>query len=83
MVNIENLISKAKWRATDYIEAHEYIIKEQHPELFELMRQAIKTDGYSAKFRGASYRYINIGAYKYWTMGVVLNRSKIKENLKL
>ena len=30
----------------------------------------IRENGYTEKFNGQSYTYLNINGYKYWTMGI-------------
>ena len=50
---------------------HWYTVKEWHPELagdFECFVRHIQDNGYSEIFMGKSYKYFDVGEYKYWTM---------------
>ncbi len=79
------LISQTTWTfAKTYANTfpHEYIKRTDYPDLFELMKQAIVTRGYDAKFFKATYRYFHIGGYKYWgppKYTLILNREKLPE----
>jgi hypothetical protein len=77
---IERLIEDVPWRATNYIEPHEYIVKtwdEKCAALVESIRKRISEQGYRQKFRGASYRYVNVDGYRYWVFKLVLNRARL------
>lgn len=81
MKELENRLQKQPFTfAKTYAKTapHEYIVKGQNPELFDDVKAAIKEHGYNAKFGKWTYRYLNIGEYKYWAFQTVLNREPIK-----
>jgi hypothetical protein len=53
------------------------------PATFKLYRDLIRQTGVKEQFtlrgRTASYRYYYSDRYKYWIIGVVLNRAKLAE----
>jgi hypothetical protein len=62
--------------------AHEYLVRDEHPDLFRLLRQRIVFggDGYWGQYLGYTNWYVNIDGYKYWaTFVTVLNREKLPE----
>ena len=69
------MVNEAVWQATSYIEPHEYIVRDEYPELFALMKARIEKAGYDAPFRGRTYRYVDLGDHRYWLMEPVLNRA--------
>lgn len=71
-------IDAVEWRKTTYIEPHEYILVMDHPELVEEITKCVKEEGIIKEFRGAKYRYFYFDGYRYWRMGVVLNRCRAK-----
>lgn len=76
---LTTLIELAQWRQTTYIEPHEYILQHAYPELFQRLATLIQQDGYYAKFQGRTYRYFDIGPYKYWRIQNVLNRALLPD----
>ena len=74
------MIDGAAWRKTDYIQPHEYIVQNNHPELFAALAEALESDVgvYSATFKGCTYQYLTIGNYKYWRIDDVLNRECVR-----
>lgn len=74
--NILDRIELANWKKTTYIKPHEYIIREKHPDLFKLLSEEIKKNGYDKLFYSKIYKYLDIGEYVYWCLGNVLNRQK-------
>lgn len=60
---------------------HEYVTRQTAPDAFDFYREKIRTEGVREKFtlRGktATYRYFYAGGYKYWIVGVVLNRTHV------
>jgi hypothetical protein len=67
---------------TNYIEAHEYIVKTWNPDcaaLHAALASQIAEAGYERKFYGRTYRYLNLGGYRYWIMDAVLNRALLPE----
>lgn len=76
MLLIEAMIAEAPWKATDYIDPHEYIMIWQHPKLCSAMTRVLLEKGYNREFLGRQYRYVDIGEYRYWSMGKILNRAR-------
>lgn len=72
-------IAAASWRTTQYIQEHQYISRGRYPRLFDLIAARIKTHGYSARFQGRSYRYMDLDGYKYWRFRIICNREKLPE----
>jgi hypothetical protein len=57
---------------------HEYVIRKWRPDkepVFERFVMIICKRGYDARFMDATYRYLEIDGWKYWTMGAVLNET--------
>ena len=74
-------INNQKWKfAKTYAETapHEYIVDEWNIDLFKEICHLIDTDGYEEIFYDKSFRYYNIGEYKYWHYDTILNRCKIE-----
>jgi hypothetical protein len=64
------------------VEAHEYLLKKDHVDLFRLLRIRIVQggDGYWATYKGYTNWYVHIDGYKYWATFVgVLNRELLPE----
>ncbi len=57
---------------------HEYILKDWNTGLFEEICHLIDTEGYEELFYDKPFTYYNIGKYKYWHIGTVLNRCDIE-----
>lgn len=76
MVDVEELIEKAGWIKTDYIQPHEYVLYNNEPVLVRQMNYLIEDEGYTKEFMGVKYRYVDVGEYRYWLIGVVLNRAR-------
>ena len=74
--SINKLIENASWRKTDYIAPHEYVLVHDEPILALQIKLRIKNEGYTKEFKGRKYRYVDIDEYRYWSMGVVLNRAR-------
>lgn len=72
---LEKRINEVPWRKTNYIEPHEYIVKKNCPELWDDIARAIDQYGYTKIFKGALYKYLDIGPYRYWHFKLVLNRA--------
>jgi hypothetical protein len=73
------------WKtAKTYADApHEYVLRDQCPATFNRYKDWIREAGVSEKFalrgRTATYRYYYEAGYKYWIIGVVLNRCRTQE----
>ena len=53
---------------------HEYTLRAESPDekLFERVVLYIRQFGYKAKYGSATYTYLEIDGWKYWTMGAPL-----------
>ncbi len=72
-------IDAVPWRKTEYIAPHEYISVMDYPDLVAKITKHIKEEGILREFRGVKYRYFYFGGYRYWRMGVILNRAITKK----
>jgi hypothetical protein len=74
---------KPRWiAAKTYPDApHEYLRRQDDPAMFDHYQQLIRGHGVLEKFtlrgRTASYRYYYEDGYKYWTVGVILDRAEV------
>jgi hypothetical protein len=75
MSKIQELIDKAYWKKTNYISPHEYMMKKDYPEAYAAITELIEKEGYEWVFVGKTYRYVNIGKYKYWAYDILINRT--------
>jgi hypothetical protein len=65
---------------------HEYTVraKAQDEKTFERVVLHIRQAGYKAEFGSATYTYLDIDGWKYWTMGsppsktILINRAKLE-----
>ncbi len=73
---LEWLLDDAIWTPTTYIRPHEYIVRKDHGELFALMAARLLEEGYEAPFQGRTYRYVDVGEYRYGLMDPILNRAR-------
>ena len=62
-----------KWKKTDYIEPHEYILISEDPEL----AAAINASKIIEDFRGQKWKYLYRDGYKYWIAYPCINRVKV------
>lgn len=85
MVNFTEYINSVRWK-TAKDGSHQYTLMEWNPNLiltFREMVMTIREHGYSEQYFNREYVYLNIGEYKYWTMGaplfetILINRCKI------
>lgn len=49
--------------------------KTPDPERFEWFVMFIREHGYNRKFRGSTYRCLDVDGWQYWTMGAPLNKT--------
>ena len=64
---------------------HDYTLRKKHPDeaTFEKMVMHIRNVGYKKKFGKATYIYLDVDGYCYWTMGdtlkgtILINRAKL------
>ena len=68
-------IEDQTWKRTNYLEAHEYIVREWNPELFDNISELIDREGYRGTFLKTEYTYLDIGDYRYWHYTMILNRA--------
>lgn len=74
---LERAIEKAQWRATNYLAPHEYVLSRDYPELYAALEEHLLHHGYAERVLDREYTYTNIGAYRYWVVGGVLNRARL------
>lgn len=67
-------------------EPHEYTVRGETPdEQFEWFVAYIRAHGAPARYAGRCYTYLEVGAWRYWTMGAsvqattLVNRAKVTE----
>ncbi len=70
-------IDEAQWRATTYLAPHEYVLSRDYPMLYAALEADFLDHGYTRRFLNREYTYTNIGAYRYWIVGSVLNRARL------
>jgi len=68
-------IEDQQWKKTSYLEAHEYILRDWNPELFDNISELIDREGYKGTFLKTIYTYLDIGNYRYWHYTMILNRA--------
>ena len=78
-IDLTQTLKAASWRKSKLAAPHEYVLKHDRPQLFNMMKAMIARDGYRQAFQGRTYLYIDLDGYKYWTVDVVLNRAKLNE----
>ena len=82
----EQFVESSRWQFAKTMpqNPHEYTVRGWHPdqERFEAFVLYVREHGYVEKFGRWAYTYLQIGEWKYWTMGapvgetVVVNRAK-------
>ncbi len=73
-------VAAAKWRGSNDQGPHQYILQKDYPELHAALRAMVYGPrGYVSEHNGHKYRYANLGGYKYWGWGFVLNRAKLPD----
>jgi hypothetical protein len=59
------------------------VLRDDCPVTFKLYQDRIREAGVKQQFtlrgRTATYRYYYCDGYKYWIIGIVLNRAKLQE----
>ena len=77
-----DLCNSAEWRKTTtyppHLE-HEYILIEKQPELVQMLCAAIDEFGYDEVFYSRTYRYLNLGDYRYWHFDTLVNRETLEK----
>jgi len=81
--DIEEFIIRNKWVFAKTMSEipHYYIVRDNLSEndkmLFDEFGALIKRKGHTESFHSKQYTYFNIGNYKYWVIGNVLNRAEL------
>jgi len=74
MDDIRKAITKGKWRKTNYVCYHEYVVQEKQPEIFRLIAEAIENAEFSDVWKEVRYNNLYVNGWKYWRMGNIINR---------
>ena len=89
MSDLPLIIAGVEWKNAKTSEAftpHEYIVRAKYPEAHAALADSIKAYGRREPWQIAGmakpqyYRYWRFEGYKYWHMGIIINRVPIKEN---
>ena len=84
----EQFIGRAPWRFAKTMpdRPHEYTVRGETPDdEFQWFVLYIRERGYRARYGGRHYNYLEIDAWRYWTMGApveattIINRAKLIE----
>jgi len=73
---LSEAINQQRWKATDHVEPHEYILESWNPVLYHAILDKIRKEGYNGGFQKWKYRYVDIDEHRYWHIGTVLNRTR-------
>jgi len=79
---LKKFISSSRWKKTEYINTHEYILESWGDKnIFSELCALIDKSGEGETFMGKQYKYFRIGEYKYWNMTIstgerIINRAK-------
>lgn len=65
------------WTHTTYIRPHEYFLRKDHPEAYDLLHRAVADHGYDAYFYRSPFRYLDLREYKYWVYETLINRERL------
>ncbi|HEY4474277.1 MAG TPA: hypothetical protein VI957_03905 [Candidatus Paceibacterota bacterium] len=81
---IEDFLNRQNWifAKTMPETPHYYVVRDSLPDddkkRFDALDEYIKQNGYTAVFVSKEYYYLNVGDWKYWIIGTILNRALIK-----
>jgi hypothetical protein len=83
----DQYISSVEWRFAKTMSKipHWYTVSAwstEDREKFMRLAEAIRVDGYDENFCGRTYRYLNIGDFKYWTMDPVVQETTLINRAK-
>lgn len=85
----EQFIDRAPWRFAKTMpdQPHEYTVRGVTPDgEFDWFVRYIREHGYRAKYGERYYTYLEVDAWRYWTMGgpvaetTIINRAKVGED---
>lgn len=85
-IDFEKFVDRNEWVFAKTMPEipHYYIVRdnlsEDNKKLFDEFSEFIKKNGYIKKFFSKEYSYFNIGNYKYWVIGNILNRDNLEKN---
>jgi hypothetical protein len=74
---VQDSAENIAWRKTTYIRPHEYFMREDFPDLYDQLKRAVADHGYEGYFYHTPFRYLNLGAYKYWVYDTLINRERL------
>ncbi|MFA6273648.1 MAG: hypothetical protein WC662_00625 [Candidatus Paceibacterota bacterium] len=81
---VENFIDQCSWKFAKTMAdiPHSYVVRdylsENDKKIFDEFKMFIRKNGYPEKFFSKEYIYYDVGGYKYWVLGNILNRAEIK-----
>jgi hypothetical protein len=84
----EQFIGRAPWRFAKTMpdQPHEYTVRGETPDKeFHWFVLYIREHGHRTKYGGRYYAYLEVDAWRYWTMGApvgattIINRAKVSE----
>jgi len=71
--SVLTFIAAARWKASQHVKPHEYTHRDWGDvEGFYELVKLIRTAGYDGVFQKRKYRYLDVGEFTYWTMGMAL-----------
>lgn len=74
-------LKNARWKfaSTMADNPHWYIVRKWDLELYDEMERRIREDGYDEVWKpnGRTYRYLEVGCWRYWIVEPVLNRKPV------
>lgn len=84
---LEEFIERHRWTFAKTMAhiPHEYVVRQKvrDDESFNRFVITIRSEGYTEYFGRKPFKYLNVGDYKYWTMGspleqtIIINRAKL------
>lgn len=87
---VRTLIAAADWTQSKGYERksdgapvapHQYVVRPKQPEVFAAVNWMLghAPDTYRGAYGGYRYTYWNCDGWRYWTMGVILNRVPVED----
>jgi hypothetical protein len=74
---VQKYVEAITWRKTTYIRPHEYFMRHDQSEVYDLLKRAIDEHGYDAFFYQTIFRYLDLGDFKYWAYDTLVNRERL------